>query len=234
MANYSYTSSNIQFIINDDAGLAKLPSKYGNSNAWDRIDSGKATSIKPFVNAVEIDWNGAQLGADTTINTTGELLSYISTIANNGGGSNISLSSTDTTIDFSSEAFSGSSDKIFTLSTITSADDGKTYTIENKRFDFSYFNTLGDEINNIKKSSHTIAIETGSNVSLGETVGTDGNLINSITVSTVSQGDDGMSYYATNKSIDFTYLINKINNLEKELTYYKNKTDIVIDALVNL
>ena len=28
-----------------------------------------------FVNAVEIDWNGAQLGT-TTINTTGELLSH--------------------------------------------------------------------------------------------------------------------------------------------------------------
>lgn len=33
-----------------------------------------------LVNAVEIDWNGAQLGT-TTINTTGELLSYISEVA---------------------------------------------------------------------------------------------------------------------------------------------------------
>ena len=30
--------------------------------------------VVPFVNAVEIDWNGAQLG-DKTLNTTGEVLS---------------------------------------------------------------------------------------------------------------------------------------------------------------
>ena len=32
------------------------------------------------INAVEIDWNGAKLGT-TTINTTGQLLSYISEVA---------------------------------------------------------------------------------------------------------------------------------------------------------
>lgn len=36
---------------------------------------------KPAVNAVDIDWNNAQLG-DTIINTTGQLLSYISEVTN--------------------------------------------------------------------------------------------------------------------------------------------------------
>ena len=48
-----------------------LPGKYGNTDPEDYELTGE---FEPFVNAVEIDWNGAQLGT-TTINTTGELLS---------------------------------------------------------------------------------------------------------------------------------------------------------------
>lgn len=40
----------------------------------------------PIVNAVNIDWNGAVLGG-TTINTTGDLLSYISSKVGSGSGS---------------------------------------------------------------------------------------------------------------------------------------------------
>ena len=36
--------------------------------------------IAKSFNAIEIDWNGAKLGT-TTINTTGQLLSYISEVA---------------------------------------------------------------------------------------------------------------------------------------------------------
>lgn len=49
-----------------------LPSKYGHSG--NKFLSSTA-NVQPFINAVEIDWNGAQLGT-TTINTTGELLSH--------------------------------------------------------------------------------------------------------------------------------------------------------------
>ena len=60
MANYLYTNNNIQFQINDDAGWTGLLSKYGhNGNNWSKINSGERNTIKPFVNAVEIDWNGA-------------------------------------------------------------------------------------------------------------------------------------------------------------------------------
>jgi hypothetical protein len=60
-------------------------------NTWDDVYD--PTNIYMSVNAVEIDWQGAKLGS-TTINTTGQLLSYITTLSNriaaleqNGGGS---------------------------------------------------------------------------------------------------------------------------------------------------
>ena len=49
-----------------------LPNKYGNADTADYELTGEAAA---FVNAVEIDWNGAELG-DKEINTTGELLSH--------------------------------------------------------------------------------------------------------------------------------------------------------------
>ena len=36
--------------------------------------------VKPFINAVEIDWNDAELDETTKINTTGDLLSLIKTL----------------------------------------------------------------------------------------------------------------------------------------------------------
>ena len=59
-------------------------------NTWDGVYD--PADLYMSVNAVEIDWQGAQLGS-TTINTTGQLLSYITTLSNriaaleNGGGS---------------------------------------------------------------------------------------------------------------------------------------------------
>lgn len=44
-----------------------------NTDVWK--DGGDGTQWKPGVNAVDIDWNGANLGS-YIINTTGELLSH--------------------------------------------------------------------------------------------------------------------------------------------------------------
>lgn len=71
MANYSYTSNNIVFNIeqNDEYQFGKLA--HENS-------SFKKGAIKYLINAVEIDWNGAQV-AGKTLNTTGEMLSILQT-----------------------------------------------------------------------------------------------------------------------------------------------------------
>ena len=39
-------------------------------------------NVQPFVNAVEIDWNDAELDDNTKINTTGDLLSVIQDLRN--------------------------------------------------------------------------------------------------------------------------------------------------------
>ena len=69
----SYTSNNITF--ND---VKQVPYQWNGMNG--RKENGdfeyaQADGVKYFVNAVEIDWNGARLG-DNEINTTGELLSH--------------------------------------------------------------------------------------------------------------------------------------------------------------
>ena len=69
----SYTSNNITF--ND---VKQVPYQWNGMNG--RKENGdfeyaEEDGVKYFVNAVEIDWNGAQLG-DKEINTTGELLSH--------------------------------------------------------------------------------------------------------------------------------------------------------------
>lgn len=66
-----YVKQNEIIFSNFTFGIDK-PGKFGNTNETDYEFTGE---FEPFVNAVEIDWNGAQLGA-TTINTTGELLSH--------------------------------------------------------------------------------------------------------------------------------------------------------------
>lgn len=46
-----------------------------NINVWK--DGGDGTQWKPSVNAVDIDWNGAVVGENKTLNTTGEVLSML-------------------------------------------------------------------------------------------------------------------------------------------------------------
>ena len=79
MANYSYTSNGIVFDIqgNDVIQFQKL----ANQNS-----SFKRGDIVSLINAVEIDWNGAQLQLKdgstlkaATLNTTGEMLSILQT-----------------------------------------------------------------------------------------------------------------------------------------------------------
>ena len=71
MANYSYTSNGVKFSIpdNTDYLFGKLSHEYSVFEDGD---------ITPLVNAVEIDWNGAQV-AGKTLNTTGEMLSILQT-----------------------------------------------------------------------------------------------------------------------------------------------------------
>ena len=57
----SYTSNGINF-SNITPGFG-LPTKYGNEQNGDFTDENSNVyedGIQPFVNAVEIDWNGAQ------------------------------------------------------------------------------------------------------------------------------------------------------------------------------
>lgn len=83
MAKYkdTYGSSNIQFNAVDVAFS-------GNTKKWGHGDNALASDsdlidiakdndgkLPTIVNAVEIDWNGAQLGENKTLNTTGEVLS---------------------------------------------------------------------------------------------------------------------------------------------------------------
>ena len=79
MANYSYINSGIPFEVESDAKIA-----FGKITNMDgSISHGH---IVPLVNAVEIDWNNAQLELGNelgtrTVNTTGELLSVIKNIS---------------------------------------------------------------------------------------------------------------------------------------------------------
>ena len=95
----SYTFNEITF-SNVSKGIG-LPNKYGNRNNGDFTRENSNVyedGIKPFVNAIEIDWNGAGI-ANTTVNTTGELLKIINDLygkVNNAKVSSIQLSYTST------------------------------------------------------------------------------------------------------------------------------------------
>lgn len=71
--SYITDPSGIKFNNLPSSGTKGLNYKpqYGN-NEFEFVNE---LGVEPFVNAVEIDWNGAQLG-DKEINTTGELLSH--------------------------------------------------------------------------------------------------------------------------------------------------------------
>jgi len=84
MATYSYTSNGIQFT---NLNSSPSPRKTINGKLFSQLNDfayANEDGIKPMLNAVEIDWNGAVIpngdlenGTSKTINTTGDLLSLI-------------------------------------------------------------------------------------------------------------------------------------------------------------
>ena len=73
MAKYT-DESNITF--NNAVAGDPMPKITNGMNDYTDLDAG----VNPLVNAIEIDWNEAQLGT-YIVKTTGELLSYISNIS---------------------------------------------------------------------------------------------------------------------------------------------------------
>lgn len=64
--------------------LADIVDRNGKYNAT-KVENGAAQSTPkyfPFINAIDIDWNGAKLTDNITINTTGQLLKIISDLYN--------------------------------------------------------------------------------------------------------------------------------------------------------
>ena len=78
MAKYTYTENGITFNNLDSAPNPKLdiPGKLVHND--NDFEYASEDGIKPVVNAVEIDWNGATSDMGV-INTTGELISYLAT-----------------------------------------------------------------------------------------------------------------------------------------------------------
>ena len=80
----TFTLNGIQFTATE--APQQLPDKYGNGDNGDFADAG-TDGVEPFINAVEIDWNGAVLpqsnisnGGSLTINNTGDLLNLVNEI----------------------------------------------------------------------------------------------------------------------------------------------------------
>ena len=83
----------ITFTLNGDA-VTPFGGKYTNNTNYDpttglytqnqsKLD---AKGVAKSFNAVEIDWNGAQVEDNVTLNSIGDLLSWIKTKGGNGGG----------------------------------------------------------------------------------------------------------------------------------------------------
>lgn len=78
----NFKQNGIQFTVTN-ANSSARPFKFYNGTNGDFSDA-QTDGLEPFINGVEIDWNGAVLpnsdlstGSSVTINTTGELLSLI-------------------------------------------------------------------------------------------------------------------------------------------------------------
>jgi len=86
MAIYTYTNNGITFNRLDSAPSPRkeIPGKiFSGENDFEYAAE---DGIKPVVNAVEIDWNGAQVqlsgeNSSRTINTTGELMNLIKEVS---------------------------------------------------------------------------------------------------------------------------------------------------------
>lgn len=80
MAKLSYTNNGITFtdikkVLHEAGGVAGKENYTVSGSNANSLKGGEIdTAIQSF-NAIDIDWNGAQLG-DKEINTTGELLSH--------------------------------------------------------------------------------------------------------------------------------------------------------------
>ena len=88
MAKYSYTDNNGITFSNLDSNPSPKKSIDGKLFFGQNDFSHTEWGIDPVVNAVEIDWNGAQVqlngdSLDRTINTTGDLINAIYVAYNN-------------------------------------------------------------------------------------------------------------------------------------------------------
>ena len=66
----SLDSIDFSNITHEDDGVKLQERTIRVGNNW----AANNTNWKPVVNAVDIDWNGAKIGENKTLNTTGELL----------------------------------------------------------------------------------------------------------------------------------------------------------------
>ena len=80
MAEITITQDNIEFSKVKDSGIFTASGKYSHSSNNDgtgRFDiSMNGDEISKSINAVEIDWNGAQIDDNDTINSTGDLIRF--------------------------------------------------------------------------------------------------------------------------------------------------------------
>ena len=80
MAKFSYTQNGITFksLENNPSPVQKLKGKYFNTENNYQYSAEDGDPIMPAIDAIVIDWNGAQVSGKT-LNTTGEMLSILQT-----------------------------------------------------------------------------------------------------------------------------------------------------------
>lgn len=74
----NFTQNNINFTVNE-----YTPTKLTNRASTATYDALLAGRGKEIINAIEIDWNGAELDKDRRIETTSELLNLINDMLKN-------------------------------------------------------------------------------------------------------------------------------------------------------
>ena len=90
---YEDTNSGIQFTsvklpqtLFNEGPLGIKYSENGNNSEGQKgikYNGNGIESVVPFINAVDIDWNGANVGENIKLNTTGDLLNWIEETSNN-------------------------------------------------------------------------------------------------------------------------------------------------------
>lgn len=113
MAKFSYTQNGITFksLENNPSPVQKLKGKYFNTENNYQYSAEDGDPIMPAIDAIVIDWNGAQVSGKT-LNTTGEMLSILQTAYNYAttytGKTSLTSSSVLGTINGQSLKFGGS------------------------------------------------------------------------------------------------------------------------------